>query len=131
VTAAGEDLAEAPGGPLDDGQEAGIIQGAETVQGAACGQVIGGVLLPLRDPDRLPGVDGSQNLGQPVQDPADVAEWSVPDMSDSRPPYLVVADRLRERIASGEFAPGSQLPSGKELAAQYCRSSQHRVERPT
>jgi GntR family transcriptional regulator len=43
----------------------------------------------------------------------------VPDTSDSRPPYLAVADRLKERIASGEFAPGSQLPSGRELAAEY------------
>jgi GntR family transcriptional regulator len=43
----------------------------------------------------------------------------VPDTSDSRPPYLAVADRLRERIASGEFAPGSQLPAGRELAVEY------------
>lgn len=39
--------------------------------------------------------------------------------NDSRPPYLAVADRLRERIAAGEFPPGSQLPTGRELADQY------------
>lgn len=39
--------------------------------------------------------------------------------SDSRPPYLAVADRLRERIAAGEFPPGSQLPTGRELADEY------------
>ena len=43
----------------------------------------------------------------------------MPDISDSRAPYLAVADRLRERIASGEFPPGSQLPAGRELATQY------------
>jgi GntR family transcriptional regulator len=43
----------------------------------------------------------------------------VADISDSRPPYLAVADRLRERIASGEFLPGSQLPTGRELATEY------------
>lgn len=43
----------------------------------------------------------------------------MPDTSDSRPPYLAVADRLRERIASGAFAPGSQLPPGRELATEY------------
>ena len=39
--------------------------------------------------------------------------------SESRPPYLAVADRLRERIAAGEFPPGSQLPTGRELADEY------------
>ena len=39
--------------------------------------------------------------------------------SDSRPPYLVVADLLRERIATGEFAPGAQLPTGRELSEEY------------
>jgi DNA-binding GntR family transcriptional regulator len=43
----------------------------------------------------------------------------VPDPSDPRPPYLAVADRLKERIAAGEFAQGSPLPSGRELAGEY------------
>jgi GntR family transcriptional regulator len=43
----------------------------------------------------------------------------VTPSNDSRPPYQEIADRLRERIASGEFAPGAQLPPGKDLAATY------------
>lgn len=39
--------------------------------------------------------------------------------SDSRPTYLAIADRLRERIAAGEFSPGNQLPTGRELADEY------------
>jgi len=31
----------------------------------------------------------------------------------------VIAERLRSRIASGEFSPGSRLPTGRELAAEY------------
>ncbi|ROR45040.1 GntR family transcriptional regulator [Kitasatospora cineracea] len=33
--------------------------------------------------------------------------------------YLQVAERIRERIASGEYPPGSQLPSLAEIRAQY------------
>jgi DNA-binding GntR family transcriptional regulator len=43
----------------------------------------------------------------------------VADASDSRPPYLVIAERLRERIAAGEFPPGTQLPTGRELAVEF------------
>jgi GntR family transcriptional regulator len=43
----------------------------------------------------------------------------VTTTSDSGAPYLVVADDLRRRIASGEFGPGAQLPTGRELAAEY------------
>jgi DNA-binding GntR family transcriptional regulator len=43
----------------------------------------------------------------------------VDPSSDSRPPYVVVAEQLRARIAAGEFAVGDQLPSGRELAAAY------------
>jgi DNA-binding GntR family transcriptional regulator len=43
----------------------------------------------------------------------------VTQSSGSRATYLVVADRLHERIATGEFAPGSKLPAVKDLAAQY------------
>lgn len=34
-------------------------------------------------------------------------------------PYEQLADTLRERIASGEFPPGSKLPSRAELSAAY------------
>lgn len=43
----------------------------------------------------------------------------MPGTGDSRPPYLVVADQLRDRIATGEFPPGTQLPTGRELATEY------------
>ncbi|MFJ4679542.1 MULTISPECIES: GntR family transcriptional regulator [unclassified Kitasatospora] len=33
--------------------------------------------------------------------------------------YLQVAEQLRDRIASGEYPPGSQLPSLADLRAQY------------
>jgi DNA-binding GntR family transcriptional regulator len=38
---------------------------------------------------------------------------------DPRPPYLQVAADLRASIASGVFAPGGRLPSGRELARRY------------
>jgi DNA-binding GntR family transcriptional regulator len=34
-------------------------------------------------------------------------------------PHQAVADALRERIRSGEWLPGEQLPSVRELAEQY------------
>lgn len=36
-----------------------------------------------------------------------------------QPPYLRIADVLRERIASHEWTPGDRLPSRAELAQQY------------
>ncbi|WP_225844899.1 GntR family transcriptional regulator [Streptomyces sp. HPF1205] len=36
-----------------------------------------------------------------------------------QPPYLRIADVLRERIAAGDWAPGDRLPSRADLAAQY------------
>lgn len=36
-----------------------------------------------------------------------------------QPPYLRIADVLRERIASNEWTPGDRLPSRAELAQQY------------
>jgi DNA-binding GntR family transcriptional regulator len=36
-----------------------------------------------------------------------------------RPPYLAVADALRERIEAGEWEPGGQLPSATVLAREY------------
>ena len=34
-------------------------------------------------------------------------------------PYLRIADALRDRLDSGEWLPGEQLPSATELAAEY------------
>ncbi len=39
--------------------------------------------------------------------------------NDPRPPYLQVADDLREAIRSGQYEPGQRLPGGRELAKQY------------
>jgi GntR family transcriptional regulator len=36
-----------------------------------------------------------------------------------QPPYLVVADRLRQRIADGSWSPGDRLPSRAQLADEY------------
>ncbi|MFD5317899.1 GntR family transcriptional regulator [Streptomyces sp. NPDC127098] len=36
-----------------------------------------------------------------------------------QPPYLRVADALRQRVADGEWSPGDRLPSRAVLAAEY------------
>ncbi|MCP9207114.1 GntR family transcriptional regulator [Streptomyces sp. NEAU-Y11] len=36
-----------------------------------------------------------------------------------QPPYLVVAERFRQRIADGEWSPGDRLPSRARLAEEY------------
>lgn len=40
-------------------------------------------------------------------------------MSDDRPTFRAVADRLRQAIQSGEYAPGSTLPNDVQLAKTY------------
>ena len=40
-------------------------------------------------------------------------------LDDPRPPYLQVADQLRQQIATGDLQPGQQLPSTRELANTY------------
>lgn len=40
------------------------------------------------------------------------------DYRDSRPIYLQISDKLRERIAAGVLAPGDRLPSVRELAVE-------------
>ncbi|MEU0093877.1 winged helix-turn-helix domain-containing protein [Kribbella sp. NPDC006257] len=39
--------------------------------------------------------------------------------ADPRPPYKKVSDALRQAIRSGELAPGTRLPSGRELAGRF------------
>jgi GntR family transcriptional regulator len=39
--------------------------------------------------------------------------------NDPRPPSVQIADDLRKRIESGEFAVGAKLPSIRALATQY------------
>ncbi len=41
------------------------------------------------------------------------------EANDPRPASVQIADDLRARIEGGEFAPGTKLPSIRELAAQY------------
>ncbi|GAA0496420.1 GntR family transcriptional regulator [Streptomyces olivaceiscleroticus] len=36
-----------------------------------------------------------------------------------QPPYLAVADRLRQRITSGEWSPGDRLPSRAQIGSEY------------
>jgi DNA-binding GntR family transcriptional regulator len=38
---------------------------------------------------------------------------------DPRPPYLQIADALRQAIRTGELSPGAQIPSTNELALRY------------
>ncbi|MGW0666414.1 GntR family transcriptional regulator [Streptomyces sp. NPDC002746] len=42
----------------------------------------------------------------------------LPKDSDT-PPYRLVAQELRRQIRAGRYAPGQQIPSSRELEAQY------------
>jgi GntR family transcriptional regulator len=64
----------------------------------------------------LPGKVGLTSRG---------AQLANVDPTDPRPSYRQIADRLRERILGGEFAPGDPLPSESELVAEFG------VSRPT
>ena len=39
--------------------------------------------------------------------------------NDPRPPYVQVADQLRDAITTGRYSPGERLPSHRELAEEY------------
>lgn len=41
------------------------------------------------------------------------------DPDDTRPPYQQVADRLRERIANGEYVEGAKLPGHQAVADEF------------
>jgi len=41
------------------------------------------------------------------------------DHGSATPAYIQVADDLRNKIASGEYAPGQRLPSADRLAQIY------------
>lgn len=40
------------------------------------------------------------------------------DFASDRPIYLQLMEHIRQRIISGEYAPGDRLPSVRELAAE-------------
>ena len=40
------------------------------------------------------------------------------NLSDARPIYVQLADRLRRRIVSGQYPPGYKLPSVREFASE-------------
>jgi DNA-binding GntR family transcriptional regulator len=46
------------------------------------------------------------------------------DANDPRPPYQQVADDLRRKIQTGEYAPNMRLPSVRQLAKDYGLSAQ-------
>lgn len=43
----------------------------------------------------------------------------VPDFSDPRPPYVQIAEDLRNQIKAGRYQPGDRLPSNVVLRAHY------------
>jgi len=58
--------------------------------------------------------DGPGYRGRPaVRGPAG------PNADDRQPKYLRIHNNLRERIASGQWTPGSPLPSQRELAVEF------------
>lgn len=48
----------------------------------------------------------------------------VPDLADSRPPYLQIADDLRRQIKAGRYQPGDRLPSLPAMSAEYSSASE-------
>ncbi|MBB4913347.1 GntR family transcriptional regulator [Streptosporangium saharense] len=46
------------------------------------------------------------------------------DDNDPRPPFLQLADALRQDIKSGQYPPGTRLPSIRELAKTHGISAQ-------
>ena len=44
---------------------------------------------------------------------------AVPDYADERPAYVQIAEDIRGKIASGEYGPGSRLPSNRDLSEHY------------
>lgn len=45
--------------------------------------------------------------------------WQAAPADDPRPPYVQTADALREQIQDGQLAPGTKLPSARDLQAQF------------
>lgn len=43
--------------------------------------------------------------------------WIIVSLSDPRPLYLQVMEQIKRRVAVGDLAPGTELPSIRQLAA--------------
>src|ERR1700756_126770 len=56
-----------------------------------------------------PGYRGAPVIGDP-------AGWNA---GDRQPKYLRIRSNLRDRITSGQWPPGSPLPSQRELADEF------------
>jgi len=52
-------------------------------------------------------------------DPSRIEENAEPEFDEPESPYQQIATRLRERIDSGDLAPGAALPTVKEIAAEH------------
>ena len=46
----------------------------------------------------------------------------VISQSDGRPLYLQIIEQIKQRVAVGEWAPGEEIPSIRQLAADLCVS---------
>jgi GntR family transcriptional regulator len=42
--------------------------------------------------------------------------------TDARPMYLQIMEQIRNKVALGDWPPGSEIPSIRQLAAQLCVS---------
>jgi GntR family transcriptional regulator len=71
---------------------------------------------------RSPVTNGIGLLDHKIRTRPDVKEESLTegvDRASERPAYRQIADRLRERILSGDLGPGSLLPSETELMEEF------------
>lgn len=64
------------------------------------------------------GADGARR-GSPAKMSRRVTQGEEEKTSDGVPVYLEIARVLAERVSSGKYAPGSRLPSGAELCAEF------------
>ncbi len=46
----------------------------------------------------------------------------VISQADGRPLYLQIIEQIKQRVAIGELAPGDEIPSIRQLAAELCVS---------
>lgn len=46
----------------------------------------------------------------------------VISQADGRPMYLQIMEQIRNKVALGDWAPGDEIPSIRQLAAQLCVS---------